>query len=137
MRNMFAKTFYEVAKRDPRLAVVVADISPAGPMAEFRNEFPERFVNVGVAEQTMIGLCAGKDRELGGRVWVLGGACAGGGAERLTIIVENCEGDGQGLAANVYSGADILVPSDMTREERDSTMIGLDLGRGDRSAGDD
>ena len=28
-------------------------------MAKFREEFPERFVNVGVAEQSMIGLCAG------------------------------------------------------------------------------
>ena len=28
MRNTFAKTFYDAAKADPRLCVVVADISP-------------------------------------------------------------------------------------------------------------
>ena len=44
---------------DPRLCIVVADISPAGSMARFRSEFPERFINVGVAEQAMIGICAG------------------------------------------------------------------------------
>ena len=59
MRNMFSATIYEAAKRDPRLCMVVADISPAGSMEKFRQEFPERFINVGVAEQIMIGLCAG------------------------------------------------------------------------------
>jgi transketolase len=35
------------------------NISPAGSMAKFREEFPHRFINVGVAEQCMIGICAG------------------------------------------------------------------------------
>jgi transketolase len=56
---MFANTIYEAARKDPRLCMVVADISPAGSMEKFRQEFPERFVNVGVAEQIMIGMCAG------------------------------------------------------------------------------
>lgn len=59
MRNMFANTFYEAGKKDERLCVVVADISPAGSIAKFREEFPQRFVNTGVAEQIMIGMCAG------------------------------------------------------------------------------
>jgi transketolase len=59
MRNHFADTFYELGKTDPRLCVVVADISPAGSIAKFRNEFPDRFVNTGVAEQIMIGMVAG------------------------------------------------------------------------------
>lgn len=59
MRNAFAEALYEVARNDPRVAIVVADISPAGPMAKFQQECGERFINVGVAEQTMIGICAG------------------------------------------------------------------------------
>lgn len=59
MRNTFAKTFYEAAKTDSRLCAVVADISPAGSMEQFRQEYPKRFVNTGVAEQIMIGMCAG------------------------------------------------------------------------------
>ena len=39
--------------------MVVADISPAGSMAKFSEEYPDRFINVGVAEQVMIGMCAG------------------------------------------------------------------------------
>lgn len=59
MRNTFAKTFHEAAQKDPRLCVVVADISPAGAMDQFRRQFPDRFINTGVAEQIMIGMCAG------------------------------------------------------------------------------
>jgi transketolase len=59
MRNMFANTFFEAGQHDPRLCVVVADISPAGAMDKFRQTFPDRFINTGVAEQIMIGLCAG------------------------------------------------------------------------------
>lgn len=59
MRNTFSETLYECAKADPKVAIVVADISPAGSMAKFREEYPERFVNVGVAEQVMIGMAAG------------------------------------------------------------------------------
>jgi transketolase len=56
---MFANTFFEAGKEDSRLCVVVADISPAGAMDKFRQTFPERFINTGVAEQIMIGLCSG------------------------------------------------------------------------------
>lgn len=59
MRNHFADTLYECGKENPRVTIVVADISPAGSMERFRKEFPERFLNVGVAEQSMIGICAG------------------------------------------------------------------------------
>lgn len=59
MRNTFADTFYQLGREDPRLCVVVADISPAGSIQKFREEFPARFINTGVAEQIMIGLCAG------------------------------------------------------------------------------
>ena len=59
MRNTFAETLYACAKADPRIYIVVADISPAGSMQKFREEYPERFINVGVAEQSMIGICAG------------------------------------------------------------------------------
>lgn len=59
MRNKFADVFYELGAEDPKLSIVVADISPAGSIAKFRNEFPDRFINTGVAEQIMIGMCAG------------------------------------------------------------------------------
>lgn len=59
MRNTFADVIYEIGRTDPRIAALVADISPAGSMVKFREEFPDRFVNCGVAEQSMIGIAAG------------------------------------------------------------------------------
>ena len=59
MRNVFSETLYQCATEDPRVCIVVADISPVGSMASFREEYPDRFINVGVAEQVMIGICAG------------------------------------------------------------------------------
>lgn len=59
MRDIFARTLYQIAKKNPKVFIVVADISPAASMAPFRQEFPDRFINVGVAEASMISMCAG------------------------------------------------------------------------------
>lgn len=59
MRNTFADTFYDAGLKDDRLSIIVADISPAGSIEKFRSDFPDRFVNTGVSEQIMIGMCAG------------------------------------------------------------------------------
>jgi transketolase len=59
VRNTFSETLYAEATANPDVYIVVADISPAGSMAKFSSEYPERFINVGVAEQGMIGIAAG------------------------------------------------------------------------------
>ena len=59
MRNKFADTIYDEAKNNDRICVIVADISPAGSMEKFRNDFPDRFIDCGVSEQSMIGIAAG------------------------------------------------------------------------------
>ena len=59
MRNTFSEALYQAATANPDIYIVVADISPAGSMGKFSKEYPHRFINVGVAEQSMIGICAG------------------------------------------------------------------------------
>jgi transketolase len=59
MRNRFAEVIYEIGCKDDRICALVADISPAGSMVKFREDFPKRFINCGVAEQAMIGIAAG------------------------------------------------------------------------------
>lgn len=59
MRNTFSEALYQEATANPDIYIVVADISPAGSMSKFSTQYPERFINVGVAEQSMIGICAG------------------------------------------------------------------------------
>ena len=59
MRDTFSYTLHEVAKSIPDIFIIVADISPAASMEPFRKDFPDRFYNVGVSEQSMISLCTG------------------------------------------------------------------------------
>ena len=59
MRNAFAETLYKNAIKNKKIYIVVADISPAGNMAKFQKKNSDRFINVGVSEQSMIGMCAG------------------------------------------------------------------------------
>lgn len=59
MRNKFAEIIYKESKKNSKICVVVADISPAGSMDLFRTKYPKRFINTGVAEQSMIGIAAG------------------------------------------------------------------------------
>ena len=59
MRNKFADVIYEIGQKDDSICAIVADISPAGSMVNFREDFPERFINCGVAEQSMIGIAGG------------------------------------------------------------------------------
>jgi len=58
LRGAFTKTITELAERDPRVLLLTADL---GYMAlePFSDKFPDRFFNVGVAEQNMIGLATG------------------------------------------------------------------------------
>ena len=59
MRNKFANTLYELGKKDERICILVADISPAGSIKNFREKFPKRFINTGVSEQSMVGIASG------------------------------------------------------------------------------
>lgn len=59
MRNTFSEALYEEATKNPDIYIVVSDISPVGSMAKFSAQYPDRFINVGVAEQSMIGIAAG------------------------------------------------------------------------------
>ncbi len=59
MRNLFANTLSKLAEKNTNIYIVVADISPAGSMELFQKRNPDRFINVGVAEQSMISVCAG------------------------------------------------------------------------------
>ena len=63
MRNVFAEELYKHAIKNKKIYILVSDISPAGNMIRFQKKYPYRFLNVGVSEQTMIGMCAGLSME--------------------------------------------------------------------------
>jgi transketolase len=58
MRSVFNKTLVEIARRDPRIYMVLADIG-YGEIEPFAEAFPDRFINCGVAEQNMAGVACG------------------------------------------------------------------------------
>ncbi len=58
MRGVFNKTLLELARKDPRIYMILADIG-YGEIEGFANAFPERFINCGVAEQNMAGVACG------------------------------------------------------------------------------
>jgi transketolase len=58
-RDAFADTLLELARSDPRVVAVVNDSVGSTKLGRVRSEFPERFFNVGIAEQDLIGVGAG------------------------------------------------------------------------------
>ena len=57
MRKAFGETLVKLGKKDPNLFLLTGDVEQE--MTEFKNLFPDRFYNVGLCEQTMIGMAAG------------------------------------------------------------------------------
>jgi transketolase len=58
-RDGFGKGVVEAGKADSRIVVLCADLSESTRAEWFQKEFPERFVEMGVAEQNMAGVAAG------------------------------------------------------------------------------
>ena len=73
-RNAFSKTLEAMAADDKRVCAVVNDSVSSTKLKNFRELFPQRFVNVGIAEQNMVGVGAGLAN--GGMVpYVCGASC--------------------------------------------------------------
>ena len=58
MRTAFIDTLYDLARRDPRIMLVVGDLG-FGVVDRFARDLPNQFLNAGVAEQNMTGVAAG------------------------------------------------------------------------------
>lgn len=62
MRNAFIQELVTLARANPQVALVVGDLGYS-VIEPFADEFPDRFINAGVAEQNMTGLAAGMASE--------------------------------------------------------------------------
>jgi transketolase len=58
-RDAFAASLDKVAERDNRVVIVVNDSIGSSKLAGFRKRWPERTINVGIAEQNMVGVGSG------------------------------------------------------------------------------
>ena len=68
MRRRFGSVITELADRDESIIVLVGDIGYR-VFDEFREKYPDRFINLGICEQSMIGVSAGMALE-GLKPWV-------------------------------------------------------------------
>jgi transketolase len=58
-RDTFSRTVESLAETDPRIVTVVSDSVGSSKLVNFRKRWPERMVNVGIAEQTVVAVGAG------------------------------------------------------------------------------
>lgn len=58
-RDAYGKALAKLGAVNPKVVVLDADLSKSTKTADFYKVFPERFINVGIAEQNLIGISAG------------------------------------------------------------------------------
>ncbi|WP_212962590.1 transketolase family protein [Cohnella xylanilytica] len=58
-RQVICETLSELAREDRAITVLASDSRGSAAMAPFAKEFPEQFVEVGIAEQNIVGIAAG------------------------------------------------------------------------------
>lgn len=68
MRRRFGKIIADLADKDEKIYIIVGDIGYK-VFDEFRERHPDRFINMGICEQSMIGVVAGMAIE-GLKPWV-------------------------------------------------------------------
>ncbi len=71
-RDAFVQTLEELAAHDDRIVAVVNDSVGSSKLGAFRDRFPDRLINVGIAEQNMVSVGAGLAN--GGKVPFVSGA---------------------------------------------------------------
>ncbi|MEG1983873.1 MAG: transketolase C-terminal domain-containing protein, partial [Oscillospiraceae bacterium] len=57
--EIYGKTLVELGEKDKRVVALTADLAKSTKIGDFQKKFPERFFNVGIAEQNLFGIAAG------------------------------------------------------------------------------
>lgn len=58
-RGVFGKALADIAPTLPDLRIVVADVESSARLGDIRSVSPEKVINVGIAEQNMVGIASG------------------------------------------------------------------------------
>ena len=65
-RSGFGEGLYEIGGKNKNVVALCADLTGSLKMNQFKNDFPERFFQVGIAEANMMGIAAGMT--IGGKI---------------------------------------------------------------------
>lgn len=58
-RDLYVDALVERAEADENIIITGADVSTGGKLGEFRKKYPDRFIEVGIAEANQVGISAG------------------------------------------------------------------------------
>ena len=58
-REGFGRALVDLGEQDPRIVVLVGDLTESTMVSFFAERFPDRFIQVGIAEQNMACVAAG------------------------------------------------------------------------------
>src|SRR4051812_23083128 len=73
-QQIFADTLLALAQADPSILVVTSDSRGSGRLVEFGQQLPKQIVEIGIAEQNLVGVAAGL-ASAGKRVFAVSPAC--------------------------------------------------------------
>jgi transketolase len=59
MRDAFGQALVELGRELPKMIVLDADLHTSSKAQYFKKAFPDRFIQVGIAEQNLFGIAAG------------------------------------------------------------------------------
>ncbi len=62
-RGTFGTTMKDMAKEEDNIIVLSGDLGNSSGLARFIKKYPNKYINVGIAEQNMIGIAAGLAKE--------------------------------------------------------------------------
>ena len=60
--EIYGHVLCDLAEKDPRIVALTADLARSTKIGVFQDRFPERVINVGIAEQNLFGIAAGMAR---------------------------------------------------------------------------
>jgi len=63
MRATFGLIALELAKQHPELIITTSDVSTSAGLDRYKNKYPDKYIDVGIAEQNLIGVSAGLSSE--------------------------------------------------------------------------
>jgi transketolase len=72
--EVFSETLITLARQDPQILVVTSDSRGSGKLTPFGEQFPNQIIEVGIAEQSLIGISAGL-ASAGKKVFAVSPAC--------------------------------------------------------------
>jgi transketolase len=59
LREVFGRTLVELGSQYPQMVVLDADLNTSSKVVYFKKAYPDRFIQVGIAEQNLFGISAG------------------------------------------------------------------------------